>query len=85
MFKMETKMYRVRVLLQSCPETRDDDELLLLKYADSYGAVTLSDTITRARRKLQQEDRNLRGKQYNERHGIKVDAMQMELGYNVKP
>ena len=85
MFKMKTKMERVKALLQEYPNSRDDDNDLIRKYAQHYGAIVVSDTITRARRKLQQEDVRLRGREWNDRHGVKPETMQMELGYNVKP
>lgn len=46
-------------------------------------ALTNSDTITRLRRKLQEEHPSLRGFRYNERQN-RITDVQMELGYATK-
>lgn len=77
----------VKVLL-NCPQTRDDDKLLILKvwawqnpqlrasdysftnFAINYlnGLYADSESITRARRKIQEKNPDLRGEKWSERH-----------------
>ena len=47
------------------------------------GQLTASDSITRLRRKLQEENIELRGEKYNKRQN-RVTNVQMELGYATK-
>jgi hypothetical protein len=83
-FNLKTIKGRVKLLMVKYPTTKDDDKELLLRYQEHFGEVPLSDTITRARRKLQQDDPTFRGKRWYERHNLRTKQMQIELGYNVK-
>jgi hypothetical protein len=47
-------------------------EFLLLYYKDE---LPMADTITRARRKVQEENMLVRGKKYNERHAKQAQVM----------
>lgn len=47
------------------------------------GDITNADTITRVRRKLQEEHKHLRGKLWAVRHGHQ-EEVQKELGYKIK-
>ena len=82
-FRMESKKQKVRKILLQYPEARDDDYVLLIKYNNIYKEEFVSDTITRARRQLQEHDPHLRGKKWNARHGIIPNQMLLELGYKV--
>jgi len=53
--------------------------VLLSLYAT--GRLTSSDSITRLRRKLQEENPQLRGAMYNKRRNLVADT-QIQLGYN---
>lgn len=81
--KIKSTMTVVQDLLSKYPHLRDDDNKLvaniwfgerkseyttyfLSDYAE--GKLTPADSITRARRKLQELHPELRGKKYNERH-----------------
>ena len=70
-------------LLIAYPSLRDDDNTLVTKVwkkemdikqlpdfltAYAYKQITMSDTITRIRRKLQEEKPELRGSKWHERH-----------------
>ena len=46
----------------------------------AFGKLTSSDTITRVRRLVQEENPSLRGKKYNERQA-KQEKVKKELGY----
>ena len=46
----------------------------------AFGKLTSSDTITRVRRLVQEENTSLRGKKYNERQA-KQEKVKKELGY----
>lgn len=74
-------MDRVQSLLEKHPRLRDDDNKLVANFwfnevgetkdfLKNYAAgnITPADSITRARRKLQELHPHLRGEKYNERH-----------------
>jgi len=89
----------VKDMLEQCPETRDNNNLMILKiWAKQepylrHGYFTFVDfsklfldgkfhptnTILRYSRKWQEEVARLRGKEWNERHGIPVDEVQTEM------
>ena len=73
---------KIRTILEKQPSTRDNDNLLIAMiwasetketFTDeflkqlAYGELTSSESIRRARQKLQEENENLRGELYNER------------------
>jgi len=79
--KIKTCMDRVEYLLDNYAHLRDDDNKLVANYwfnevgetkdfLKNYaaGKITQADSITRARRKLQELHPHLRGEKYNERH-----------------
>ena len=76
-------MNRVKKLLEDYPHLRDSDNKLVaniwnqeIKYTDAFGFLTMyasgeittADSITRARRKLQELHPELRGRKYSNRH-----------------
>ncbi len=74
----------VKVILKESTLARDDDNILLTKVWEressgtfsksifflnmSKGRYSSAESITRCRRKLQEEDPTLRGEKYNKRH-----------------
>lgn len=73
---------KIRTILERQPSTRDNDNLLIAiiwasetkaTFTDefltklAYGELTSSESIRRARQKLQEENEHLRGELYNER------------------
>jgi hypothetical protein len=87
----------VKSILETDIEARDNDRILCVKYwakelgsnpqewflhLYSIGELTNHDTITRIRRKVQEENEHLRGNKYKARmENQKV--VQRELGYEV--
>ncbi len=82
-FNLQQIMGKVYPLLVAYPRTRDDDRLLIVKIwfqesksdtkADFFrefinGELSFPDTITRARRKIQETHRGLRGEKWERRH-----------------
>jgi hypothetical protein len=84
---------QVKQLLTTNPEMRDKPKKLLRRaLQDAYGINILSAmiiaehyknvlTITRASRKIQQDNEELRGKEWAKRKGIKADIVKAKLGY----
>ena len=84
---------QVKKLLSTNPEMRDNPKKLLRRtLQDAYGVNVLSAmiiseyyknvlTITRASRKIQQDNEELRGKEWEKRKGIKADIVKAKLGY----
>lgn len=84
---------QVKELLTENPEMRDKPKKLLRRaLQDAYGINILSAmiiaehyknvlTITRASRKIQQDNEELRGKEWAKRKGIKADIVKAKLGY----
>ena len=84
---------QVKQLLTENPEMRDKPKKLLRRaLQDAYGINILSAmiiaehyknvlTITRASRKIQQDNEELRGKEWAKRKGIKADIVKAKLGY----
>ena len=76
----------VKRLLQKHPHLRDSDEKLMatvwFKHIGENKKLPSYESISRCRRKLQEEDPNLRGKEYNLRHKrteeIKEEVKAME-------
>lgn len=79
---------KVYDVLVGCAESRDNDRLLLanvwqIEAGDIKkshfisllleGTLTTPETITRARRKLQEKYTHLRGRKWNERHALQDD------------
>lgn len=87
----------VRAILENDLKARDNDRILCVKFwarelgnnpqewfmhLYSIGELTNHDSITRARRKLQEEHEHLRGNRYRERMKHQK-VVQQELGYPV--
>ena len=72
---------KVKMLLETNPKTRDDDDLLMLEYCALVGvnvqrpfyavmqdaSTPNRESVTRARRKLQEKHEELRGSKYVQR------------------
>ena len=84
---------QVKSLLTKNPEMRDNSKKLIRRaLQEAYGINVLSSmiiaehyknvlTITRASRKLQQDNEELRGKEWAKRKGIKAEIVKAKLGY----
>lgn len=93
---MKKTIERVKEILTTYPNARDDDRLLVkmiwyvetpitltvCDFLDYYceGAITSESTIRRARRKVQELYPELRGKKWHERHA-QQEQVKKELGY----
>jgi len=84
---------QIKQLLTTNPEMRDNPKKLIRRaLQDAYGVNVLSAmiiaeyyknvlTITRASRKIQQDNEELRGEEWAKRKGIKADIVKAKLGY----
>lgn len=91
LFNLKELIPKVYSVLKHYPQARDDDRLLLIqvwskesnadKVSDFFnelreGRISLPDTLTRIRRKLQEEHEELRGEKWQSRHSQQKQVCQ---------